>query len=55
MKIVRTVLSEGAVDYGQGAKQWGQRIDRGISVQTIVDVCRLRIRIDSLAERCEEA
>ena len=53
--MMRTVLSEGDVDYGQTAKQWGQSVDGGIAVQTVVDVCRLRIRIDSLAERCEEA
>ena len=52
---LRTVLSEGAIDYGQIAKQGGQRIDGGIAVQTIViEACRLRIRINSLAERYEE-
>ena len=52
--IIRTVLSEGTVDYGQILEQWGQRVDGGIAVQTVVDVCRLRIRIDSWAERCKE-
>ena len=66
-KLSRTVLSQGAVDYVQMAKQRGQGInDRGIAVavavQTVAaDVCRrlrLRIGIDSeltvTEQRCKD-